>query len=129
MKVAVTFTVLSAILFSGARPFVQAQASPTATSLPHHVRISEKTAEKLLLHKVELRYPPVVVEPRVTGTVVVAVEIDKNGNVLDPRVISGPLLLQKPVLDVVQKYKYKPYLLHGKAVDVETTVSVVVSLQ
>ena len=44
-------------------------------------------------------------------------------------------MLQKPVLDAVRKYKYKPYLmaldhsftsfpLNGKAVEVETTVSV-----
>jgi len=31
-------------------------------------------------------------------------------------------MLSKPVLDSVRKYKYKPYLLNGKAVDVETTV-------
>ena len=59
-----------------------------------------------------------------------AFEIDKNGNILDPTVVSGPSLLRRPVLDAVQKfYKYKPYLLNGKAVDVETTVSVFVGLQ
>ena len=33
-------------------------------------------------------------------------------------------MLRKPVLDAIRKYKYKPYLLSGKAVEVETTVSV-----
>jgi protein TonB len=37
-------------------------------------------------------------------------------------VISGPLMLQKRVLDSVRKYEYKPYLLNGEAVNVETTV-------
>jgi len=71
----------------------------------------------------------------VIGTVVVAIVIDKNGDVLHPKIISGPAMLQKPVLDAVRKYKYKPYLmaldhsftsfpLNGKAVEVETTVSV-----
>jgi protein TonB len=54
----------------------------------------------------------------------VVIEIDKNGNVLHPKVISGPELLRKPVLDAVRKYKYKPYLVKGKAVKVETTVYV-----
>ena len=60
----------------------------------------------------------------VIGTVVVAIGIDKNGEVLHPKVISGPALLQKRVLDAVRNYKYKPYLLNGTAVGVKTTVSV-----
>jgi protein TonB len=100
----------------------QTQASP-ATTPPHHIRISAKVAEKLLIHKAEIRWPPHAWASRVTGTVVVALEIDKNGDVLHPKVVSGPFLLREAVLDAVQKYKYKPYLLNGKAVDVETTVS------
>ena len=42
------------------------------------------------------------------------------------KVISGPAMLRKPILDAVRKYQYKPYLLNGKAVEVETTVSVTV---
>jgi outer membrane biosynthesis protein TonB len=38
-------------------------------------------------------------------------------------------MLQKSALDVVRKYKYKPYLLKGRAVDVETTVSIFFGLQ
>jgi protein TonB len=60
----------------------------------------------------------------VTGTVVVAILIDRNGDVLHPKVISGPAMLKKPVLDAVRKYKYKPYLLNGRAVEAETTVLV-----
>jgi len=58
----------------------------------------------------------------VIGTVVVAIEIDKNGGVHHPKVISGPLMLQKIVVDAIRKYRYIPYLLNGKVVEVETTV-------
>ncbi len=61
---------------------------------------------------------------RVKATVVVKFEIDKIGNVLHPKVVSGPAMLQKPVLSAVRKYKYKPYLLNGTATEVETTVLV-----
>ena len=61
---------------------------------------------------------------RTKATVVLGIEIDKNGDVPFAKVISGPTMLRKPVLDAVRKYKYKPYLLNGKAVEVETTVSV-----
>jgi protein TonB len=85
-------------------------------------------AEKLLLHKVKICYTAPIIEPRVTGTVVVAIEIDKNGNVLDPTVVSGPAMLQQMVLDAVRQYKYKPYILNGRAAIVETTVSVKMGL-
>ena len=65
---------------------------------------------------------------RVTGTVVVAIQIGKNGDVRSAKVTSGPALLHQPVLDAVRKYKYKPYLLNSTAVEVLTTVSVVVGL-
>jgi hypothetical protein len=59
----------------------------------------------------------------------VAFGIDSSGNVLHPTVISGPAPLQHLILDAVQKYTYKPYLLNGRAIDVETTDSVVVDLE
>lgn len=58
------------------------------------------------------------------GTVVVAIEISSQGDVVDAQIISGPKMLHQLVLDAVRKYKYKPYLLNGKPVEVETTVSV-----
>ncbi len=63
------------------------------------------------------------------GTTVLIIKIGKNGNVLFAKVISGPAMLRKPVLDAVRKYKYNPYLLNGKPVDVETSVSVVFDLE
>jgi protein TonB len=124
MKIAACFVLLSAILVPCT--VAQTKVPSNTTQQPYEIQISAAVAEKLLIHKVEIQYPPS--SYRVTGTVIVAVEIDRNGKVLGPKVVSGPLWLRKAVLDAVQKYKYKPYLLNGKAVDVETTVSVVVSL-
>jgi protein TonB len=106
----------------------QTQAHPAAIPAPHHIQISAKVAEKLLLHKVKICYPQVA-GSRVTGTVVVAIQIDKNGNVLDPTLVSGPAMLRQRVLDGVRQYKYKPYILNGKAANVETTVTVAMGLQ
>ena len=89
--------------------------------------VSSGVAEKLLIHKVDWECPAVA-NSLVTGTVVVAFEIGRNGDVLHPMVISGPLRLHARVLDAVRKYKYKPYLLNGKAVEVATTVYVAVDL-
>jgi outer membrane biosynthesis protein TonB len=129
MKTVACFVLLSAIFAPSL--FGQTQAAPAATPPPHLIRISAKVAEKLLLQKVEICYDPRRAwASRVSGTVVVAIEIDKNGNVLHPTFVSGPAMLRTSVLDAVQKYyKYRPYLMIGKAVYVETTVSVFVGLQ
>jgi hypothetical protein len=97
----------------------------SATHRPYEINISREVAEKLLIHKVDPdACPHIAMAARVACTVVVGFDIDKNGNVLHPKVISGPAMFRKPVIDAVRKYKYRPYLLNGKAVEVETIVSV-----
>jgi protein TonB len=120
MKAAACFALLSAIL----APCLTAQTKTNpSTPQPSEIRISAEVAEKLLIHKADFACPHGGMFARVTGTVVVAFEIDRNGNVLHPKIVSGPAMLRNAVLDVIRKYKYKPYLLNGKAVEVGTTVS------
>jgi hypothetical protein len=87
--------------------------------------MSAEFAEKRLVHKADLVCPHVAMPARVTGTVVLAILIGRTGDVLYPKVISGPAMLRMPVFNAVRKYKYKHYLLNDKAVEVQTTVSVV----
>jgi protein TonB len=126
MKIFACFVLLSAIL--GPVMVAQTKAASAAAARPYEIQISAAVAEKLLVHKVEICYPPIGMAARVTGTVVMAIEIDRNGDVLHPKVVTGPRMLQKAAVEAVRKYKYKPYLLNGKAVDVETTVSVAFDL-
>jgi protein TonB len=39
-------------------------------------------------------------------------------------VVSGPALLRQAALDAVKQWLYRPYLLNGQPVEVETAVSV-----
>jgi protein TonB len=123
MKATACLALLSAIL----SPCILArtQASPS-TQKPYEVKLSAGAAEKLVIHKVTPRLNQVEMEAR--GTTVLVVGIGKKGDVQYARAISGPALHRKPVLDAVRKYKYKPYLLNGKPSEVETTVSVTVSM-
>jgi outer membrane biosynthesis protein TonB len=94
---------------------------------PYEIKISPAVAEKLLVHQENPDVcPHIAMAAHVTGTVVVSFLIDKDGNVRYPNVISGPHLLQKPILDAVRKYKYNPYILNGKAVEVETSAAVTI---
>ena len=91
---------------------------------PYEVRIDAEVAEKLLVHKVEPVCKQVVMGARVTGTVVVDIEISTQGEVLHSTIISGPKLLRKPALEAVRQFKYKPYTLSGMPIQAETTVPI-----
>jgi protein TonB len=95
---------------------------------PKKVNISQGVATGLLLQKVQPTYPAIAKAARVQGTVVLQATISKNGSITNLRVQSGPAMLQQSALDAVRNWRYKPYLLNGDPVEVETTVNVVFSL-
>ena len=61
---------------------------------------------------------------KVTGTVVIAITIDKSGKVSHPHTVSGPKMLRPLATATVLKYRYKPYLLNGTPIQVGTVVSI-----
>jgi protein TonB len=73
-------------------------------------------------------YPPIAVAARVEGTVILQATIAKAGTIENLRVVSGPAMLQQAALDAVKNWVYRPYLLDGEPVEVETTVNVVFAL-
>jgi periplasmic protein TonB len=91
--------------------------------------ISSVLAEGLLIQKVIPRYPPIAQEVRLQGTVVLQATISKNGTIENLHVMSGPAMLQQAALDAVAQWRYRPYLLNGEPVEVETTVNVEFKLQ
>jgi protein TonB len=74
------------------------------------------------------QYPAIAKAARIQGTVVLQATIGKSGQIENLRVVSGPPMLQQAALEAVKTWRYKPYLLNGEPVDVETTVNVVFSL-
>ena len=78
--------------------------------------------------KVTPVYPEQAKKDRVQGKVILAAVIGKDGNVENLRVVSGPSALQPSALDAVRQWHYKPYLLNGDPIEVETTVQVLYTL-
>jgi protein TonB len=82
----------------------------------------------MLLQKTIPIYPPIAKAARVQGTVVLQATISKTGTIENLRVISGNAMLQSSAMDAVRSWRYRPYLLNGEPVEVETTVNVVFTL-
>ena len=87
---------------------------------PWRVRISSGVAVGLLIKKVPPDYPDLAKQERVQGQVILLAEIDENGNVEHLKPISGDSMLATAAIEAVKQWKYKPYLLNGQPVKVET---------
>jgi protein TonB len=92
------------------------------------VHISSGVMTGLLIQKTVPAYPPIPREARIQGTVVLQATISKIGTIENLRAAGGPAMLQQAALDAVKTWRYRPYLLNGQPVEVETTVNVVFTL-
>jgi protein TonB len=99
---------------------------PPAATAP--LRVSGSVVEGLLLRETMPVYPPIGVAMRAAGTVVLTATISKTGTIENLRAASGPAILQQAALDAVRTWRYRPYLLNGQPVEVETTVNVTFTL-
>ena len=81
-----------------------------------------------LINKVTPQYPPLARQTRISGTVRLHAIIAKDGSVQELSVISGHPLLVQAALDAVRQWRYRPTLLNGEPVEVDTTVDVIFSL-
>jgi TonB family protein len=91
---------------------------------PQRVSISSGIAAGLVMQKTTPVYPAMARTARVQGTVVVQATISKSGSIENPHVVSGPVMLRQSALDAVKTWRFRPYMLGGEPVDVETTVNV-----
>ena len=85
--------------------------------------------EGMLIQKTLPVYPAIARASGTQGTVVLQATISRNGTIENLRVVSGPAMLQQAAMDAVKEWRYRPYLLSGEPVEVETTVNVVFKLQ
>ena len=96
--------------------------------VPQRVRISQGVTRGLLVHRVEPSYPPLARAARVQGDVVLTAVISPNGDIENLQLVSGHPMLVPAAITAVKQWRYKPYLLNGQPVEVETTITVIFSL-
>jgi len=95
---------------------------------PQRVRISQGITKGLLIHRVEPPYPTLARQARVQGEVVLKAIINTNGEIQDLQLVSGHPMLVPAAIAAVKEWRYKPYLLNGTPVEVETTITVIFQL-
>ena len=116
--------VLGGVLGSlGTGPAPKVEAAP-----PKKIAVSSGVMQGNRIGGEMPEYPAIAKAARIQGTVVLQATISKEGTIENLHVISGPPMLQAAALEAVRTWRYKPYLLNGEPVEVETQVNVVFNL-
>jgi periplasmic protein TonB len=100
------------------------QVAVPKIATPQRVRVSSGVSSGLLIRKVSPNYPPLARQARIQGTVVLQAQISKDGSIQNLQLVSGHPMLAPAAIEAVKQWKYKPYLLNGEPVEVETQVQV-----
>ena len=77
-----------------------------------------------LIHRVDPIYPPLARSARIQGGVVLEAVIGKDGAMENLRLVSGHPLLSQAAIQAVSQWRYRPYILNGEAIEVETQITV-----
>ncbi|MFZ0796938.1 MAG: energy transducer TonB [Terriglobales bacterium] len=91
---------------------------------PKRIRVSQGVTEGRLIHKVEPPYPKLAQSARIQGQVLLTAIISKTGEIENLVLISGHPLLAPAAIEAVKQWRYRPFLLNGEPVEVETTITV-----
>jgi len=95
---------------------------------PTRVRVSQGVIQGSRTRYVQPTYPPLARQARIQGAVILQAEISKDGTIQNLRLVSGHPMLAPAAIEAVKQWRYRPYLLNGEAVEVETQITVNFSL-
>ncbi|MGH9493516.1 MAG: TonB family protein [Candidatus Sulfotelmatobacter sp.] len=114
-------------------------AAPGASALPQNlvpttsnafkptlqtVNISQGVSQGLLIKKVSPSYPSNALRMRIEGGVQLLATVSRDGNITQVKILSGDAQLTRAAVDAVKQWKYKPYLLNGEPVEIQTQVTI-----
>jgi periplasmic protein TonB len=105
---------------SGTYPVMPAAPPPT-------IKREFRTSQMLqgsLVRRVEPKYPPLAIAARIQGSVVLAAVISKAGTIENLKLVSGHPMLVPASIDAVRQWQYRPYVLNGEVIEVETQITV-----
>jgi protein TonB len=101
-------------------------ASSTASAVQpaHSIQLSQGVAQGLLIKQVRPTYPDAAHRLRLQGAVELLANISKDGDITNLKQLSGDRILGHSAMEAVKQWKYKPYLLNGEPVEIQTQVTV-----
>ncbi len=111
-------------VISDAPPLPPPSPSKAQADRPRRIRIADNVVQENRLRNVLPVYPELARRAGIQGVVRLSIVVGYQGLVSDIKVISGHPLLIPAALDAVQQWEYRPAILNGQPVQVETEVSI-----
>lgn len=96
---------------------------PAPPPPPRHIRVSV-LSEAQLVNRVDPVYPRLAVITQIHGDVKLHALIARDGSIQSLTVVSGHPVLARAAVDAVSQWRYRPYILNGQPVEVETFITV-----
>jgi len=103
-------------------------APPPPAAPAERIKVGGEVQSASLVKQVTPEYPGMAKSARISGTVTLRAIISKDGSIEKLEYVSGPPLLMASAIRAVREWKYRPTMLNGQPVEVDTTVQVVFSL-
>jgi TonB family protein len=88
------------------------------------VSVSQGVSQGLLIKKTSPTYPTMALRLKIEGPVQLMATISKTGDISAVKILSGDKNLAHAAAEAVKQWKYKPYLLDGAPVDMQTQITV-----
>jgi protein TonB len=88
------------------------------------IKVGGNVQSAMIIRKTPPVYPQLAKSARVSGVVHLAAVIAKDGTIQELHSLGGPALLIQAAMDAVKTWIYKPTMLNGEPVQVETTIDV-----
>jgi len=108
----------------GALPNLMGGSSTGPAPVLQTLNVSQGISQGLLIKKVAPVYPSSALRLRLEGSVQLLATISRKGDIAAVKILSGDKTLAHAAADAVKQWKYKPYLLNGSPVEIQTQVTV-----
>lgn len=100
------------------------KAAPPPPGKKAPVRVGGRVQAPRAIYTPAPEYPSLAKMTKIQGVVTIAAILDEHGDVVEMKVVSGPVLLYKAALDAVARWKYQPTNLNGEPISVELNIFV-----
>jgi TonB family protein len=105
---------------SALKGVLMAKATPPTLSAP----VSQGISGGRLISRATPLYPDQAQTQRIQGRVVVEAMVMEDGSVGELRVVQGHPMLAQSAIDAVKHWRYQPFMLDGKPIRRETTITI-----
>jgi periplasmic protein TonB len=116
----------------GCIPMVDSRPQPPPPDVrpqaPHRLLVAH-LEPAMLVQRVEPQYPPLARQIHREGQVELRAVIATDGTIQSLQVVSGDPLFVRSATDAVSQWRYRPTVLNGQPVEIETYITVIYTLQ